>query len=45
MNPGLVAVAGHPVSGSGIRASRILCSGAVLASLPGAVVLPLAKAG
>ena len=38
-----VAEAEQLIIGSGIRGSKILCSGAVLASLPGAEVLPLAK--
>lgn len=39
-----VAAAPHVVIGSGIRGSKIICSGALLAALPGAEVLPLAKA-
>lgn len=38
-----VAAAEHLVIGSGIRGSKILTTGALLASLPGAEVLPLAK--
>ncbi|WP_210506139.1 YbaK/EbsC family protein [Naasia sp. SYSU D00057] len=38
-----VAAGGHLVIGSGVRASKLLVTGAVLASLPNAHVVPIAK--
>src|SRR3954469_3460335 len=38
-----VAAGGHLVIGSGVRASKLLVTGALLASLPNAQVVPIAK--
>src|SRR3954447_7753841 len=38
-----VAASGHLVIGSGVRASKLLVTGEVLASLPNAQVVPIAK--
>jgi prolyl-tRNA editing enzyme YbaK/EbsC (Cys-tRNA(Pro) deacylase) len=38
-----VAAGAHLVIGSGVRASKLLVTGEVLASLPNAQVVPIAK--